>query len=228
MPDRCGAPARAQPAARPPPDRHRAAPRRGAAAAVATATPIAASATARPAVSEPPVATDEHPEGRGLIERMITRSAARRSRPASRTEEHNSTHRLPLQTRRTHPRGDRIPAGTYRRRARGAHGYLVHGASGHVDRGRRAIGGAQLRAARQLLAGTRAPSSGRTTVDGHDVRAEPESMRARIGIVPRDERIHPRLTVEQALGSPPNCACRRTPHPSTATAWSTRFSTSSS
>jgi ABC-type multidrug transport system ATPase subunit len=52
----------------------------------------------------------------------------------------------------------------------------------------------------ELLCGTREPSSGRTTVDGHDVHAEPESMRARIGIVRGDECLHPRLTVEQALG----------------------------
>ena len=51
-----------------------------------------------------------------------------------------------------------------------------------------------------MLAGTRELSSGRVTVDGHDVHAEPESMRTRIGIVPRDDRLHRRLTVEQALG----------------------------
>ena len=42
-----------------------------------------------------------------------------------------------------------------------------------------------------LLAGTREPSSGTVTVDGHDVHAEPESMRSRIGIVGRDDRMHP-------------------------------------
>jgi ABC-type multidrug transport system ATPase subunit len=52
----------------------------------------------------------------------------------------------------------------------------------------------------ELLAGTRELSSGRTTLDGHDVHAEPESMRTRIGIVQRDERLHARLTVEQVLG----------------------------
>src|SRR6185437_14403572 len=50
-----------------------------------------------------------------------------------------------------------------------------------------------------LLDGTRAPSSGRATVDGHDVHAEPQSMRTRIGIVARDDRLHRQLTVEQAL-----------------------------
>ena len=32
------------------------------------------------------------------------------------------------------------------------------------------------------------------------MHAEPQAMRARIGIVPRDERLHPQLTVERALG----------------------------
>ncbi|OBI19999.1 ABC transporter [Mycobacterium sp. E2327] len=52
----------------------------------------------------------------------------------------------------------------------------------------------------ELLAGTRELSSGTITVDGHDVHAEPESMRSRIGIVRGDASLHPRLTVEQALG----------------------------
>lgn len=51
-----------------------------------------------------------------------------------------------------------------------------------------------------LLAGAREPSSGRITIDGHDVHAEPESMRGRIGIVTRDDPVHSRLTVERALG----------------------------
>jgi ABC-type multidrug transport system ATPase subunit len=51
-----------------------------------------------------------------------------------------------------------------------------------------------------MLAGTRELSSGRITVDGHDVHAEPESMRSRIGIVPRDDRLHRQLTVERAVG----------------------------
>ena len=47
-----------------------------------------------------------------------------------------------------------------------------------------------------VLSGVREPSSGKITVDGHDVH---ESTHTRIGIVPRDERVHPRLTVERAL-----------------------------
>ncbi|SPM41883.1 transmembrane ABC transporter ATP-binding protein [Mycobacterium numidiamassiliense] len=51
-----------------------------------------------------------------------------------------------------------------------------------------------------VLAGIRELGSGRITVDGHDIQAERESMRARIGIVPREDRVHSRLTVQQALG----------------------------
>ena len=51
-----------------------------------------------------------------------------------------------------------------------------------------------------LLAGTRRPTSGTVTVDQHDVHAEPELMRTRIGIVSGDDRAHPNLTVERALG----------------------------
>lgn len=50
-----------------------------------------------------------------------------------------------------------------------------------------------------LLAGTRPPSGGVLTVDGHDVYAEPEAMRFRIGVVARDNRVHPSLSLERAL-----------------------------
>ncbi|OCB61778.1 ABC transporter, partial [Mycobacterium malmoense] len=51
-----------------------------------------------------------------------------------------------------------------------------------------------------LLAGTRGLGSGRVTVDGHDVHAEPDAMRTRVGVVARDDRLHRQLTVGQALG----------------------------
>ena len=51
-----------------------------------------------------------------------------------------------------------------------------------------------------LLAGGRERTSGQVTVDGHDVHAEPESMRTRIGAVTREECLHAQLTVEQVLG----------------------------
>ncbi|WP_246540794.1 ABC transporter permease [Mycobacterium spongiae] len=50
-----------------------------------------------------------------------------------------------------------------------------------------------------LVGATRPASSGVLTVDGHDVGAEPEWMRSRIGVVPRDDRVHPHLTVEGAV-----------------------------
>lgn len=50
-----------------------------------------------------------------------------------------------------------------------------------------------------LLNGTRSLSSGILTVDGHDVHAEPQAMRFRVGVVARDNRVHPGLTVERAL-----------------------------
>lgn len=52
----------------------------------------------------------------------------------------------------------------------------------------------------ELLGGTRPLDAGVLTVDGHDVHAEPESMRSRIGVVPREDLVHRRLTVEQAVG----------------------------
>ncbi|QLL10322.1 ABC transporter permease [Mycobacterium vicinigordonae] len=50
-----------------------------------------------------------------------------------------------------------------------------------------------------LLAGGRVPSTGMLTVDGHDVYGEPGPYRSRIGAVPRDNRVQPNLSVENAL-----------------------------
>ncbi|MCV6977503.1 ABC transporter permease [Mycobacterium bourgelatii] len=50
-----------------------------------------------------------------------------------------------------------------------------------------------------LLGTTRPLTSGVLTVDGHDVHAEPEAMRFRVGVVSGDERVHRNLTVERAL-----------------------------
>ncbi|OBA79704.1 ABC transporter [Mycobacterium sp. 1164966.3] len=50
-----------------------------------------------------------------------------------------------------------------------------------------------------VLSGARELSSGRVTVDGQDVQHVQEAVPARIGIVPRGERLHPQLTVERAL-----------------------------
>jgi ABC-type multidrug transport system ATPase subunit len=148
--------------------------------------------------SAPPVVTDELPDGRGLIERMTTRELRVREPPV-RPQEDTSTHRLPLK-----PGARTIGVTAYRL------GVTVDGREILTEISFTArpatltavVGPSAARNAALLgaLAGTNAPSFGRTTVDGHDVGAEPESMRARIGIVPRDERVHPRLTVEQAMG----------------------------
>jgi ABC-type multidrug transport system ATPase subunit len=133
-----------------------------------------------------------------LIERMITRKLHVR-RPSVRTEEANSTHRLPLK-----PGARTIGVAAYQVGLT-ADGHEILTDISFTARPGTLMAVVGPSAARnsallQALAGTRALTSGRTTVDGHDVNAEPESMRTRIGIVPRDDRLHPRLTVEQAVG----------------------------
>ena len=159
------------------------------------ATPSAQPAAAPPA--QPPVAEDEQPKGPGLIERMITRKL-RAPRTSFRTAEASSTYRLPLK-----PGARTIGVAAYRL------GLAVNGHEILTDISFTARPGtltavtgpsaARNSALLGLLAGSRKQSSGAITVDGHDVQAEPESMRTRIGIVPRDDRLHRRLTVEQAL-----------------------------
>jgi ABC transport system ATP-binding/permease protein len=157
-----------------------------------------------PPPAEQPVVSEERPKGPGLIERMTgaTRKL-RASPPAAATtalpaEEPNTTYRLPL------------GAGA---RTVGLNAYrLGLSADGHerlTDVSFTARPGTltavtgpsatRNSALLGMLAGTRAPSTGQVTVDSHDVYAEPESMRTRIGIVGRDERIHRRLSVERAL-----------------------------
>ncbi|WP_019697488.1 ATP-binding cassette domain-containing protein, partial [Mycobacterium avium] len=139
----------------------------------------------------------EPPKGPGLIERMIT-SKLRAQRPSFRTDEANSTHRLPL---RTAARTTGVVAYQLGLSVDGHE--TLSGISFTAKPGTMTavIGPSPARNAAllALLAGTRTPSSGRVTVDGHDVHAEPAAMRARIGVVSREERLHRRLTVEQAL-----------------------------
>jgi len=136
-------------------------------------------------------------EGHGLIERMTTQGL-RVLDPSFGAEEGNSTRRLPLK-----PGARTIGVNAYQLGLTADGHELLTDISFTARPGTltAVVGPSAARnsALLQALAGTRALSSGRSTVDGHDVHAEPESMRARIGIVPRDERIHPRLTVEQAL-----------------------------
>lgn len=144
-----------------------------------------------------PAAPAEQPKGPGLIERVIT-SKLRAQRPSIRSDEANSTFRLPL---RTAARTTGVTAYQL--------GLAVDGRQilSDISFGARpgtmtaVIGPSAARnsALLAVLAGTRAPSSGRATVDGHDVHAELQAMRSRIGIVARDDRLHRQLTVEQAV-----------------------------
>lgn len=149
------------------------------------------------APTHPPVAPAEQSKGPGLIERVIT-SKLRAQRPSIRSDEANSTFRLPL---RTAARTTGVTAYQL--------GLAVDGRQilSDISFGARpgtmtaVIGPSAARnsALLAVLAGTRAPSSGRATVDGHDVHAELQAMRSRIGIVARDDRLHRQLTVEQAV-----------------------------
>jgi ABC-type multidrug transport system ATPase subunit len=50
------------------------------------------------------------------------------------------------------------------------------------------------------IVGATRPTSGAVSFDGHDVHAEFAMLRSRIGMVPQDDVVHGRLTVNQALG----------------------------
>lgn len=154
-----------------------------------------------PPPAVPPAAPPAAPEpakGMGLIERMVT-GKLRIQRPSFRTAAVNETHRLPL---RTQSRTTGMAA--YRL------GLTVDGHETLSDISFTARPGtltavigpsaARNSALLKLLAGTEEPSAGRATVDGHDVHAEPNAMRSRIGVVLRDDRLHRQLTIAQALG----------------------------
>jgi ABC-type multidrug transport system ATPase subunit len=161
--------------------------------------PAPAPHPARPA--PPPVPLHEPAKSRGLVERMT--DATRKLRPArpdtGADEVMPSTNRLPLK-----PGARTIGVAAYRL------GLVVHEREVLSDVSFTAHPGSMIAvtgpsAARNsaligLLAGAHPPTYGVLTVDGHDVQAEPESMRSRIGAVPRDDRVHPCLTVERALG----------------------------
>ena len=148
--------------------------------------------------AQPPVAEDERSDGRGLIERMITRKL-QTPQPSFRTHEPNSTYRLPL---KPGARTSGVAAYQLGLTADGHEMLTDISFTARLGTLTAVVGPSAARnsALLELLAGTRDSSSGRITVDGHDVQAEPESMRTRIGIVQREESLHPRLTVEQALG----------------------------
>jgi ABC-type multidrug transport system ATPase subunit len=156
-----------------------------------------------PVGSAPPTApipgpAREQPKSRGLIERMSTRSL-RAARPAARSAEANATSRLPLTP------GARTVGVAAHELALTADGQELLKSVPFTARPGTLTAVVGPSAARNsallgLLAGARKPSFGTVTVDEHDVYAEPELMRTRIGIVSRDDRAHPNLTVERALG----------------------------
>lgn len=145
----------------------------------------------------PPVAPTEPPKGPGLIERMIT-SKLRAQRPAARTDETNSTFRLPLRTaaRTTGVTAYRLGLAVDGQQILSDISFTARPGTMTAVIGPSAARNSALLA---VFAGARTPSSGRTTVDGHDVHAEPQAMRSRIGVVARDDQLHRQLTVEQAV-----------------------------
>ena len=148
-------------------------------------------------VDSPPV-EDEQSKGLGLIERMVT-SKFRTPRPSFRTAEPNATYRLPLGP------GARTSGVTAYRLGLTVDGHdMLSDISFTARLGTltAVIGPSAARnsALLGLLAGTRDASTGRVTVDDHDVHAEPQSMRTRIGVVSRDDQLHRQLTVERTLG----------------------------
>ncbi len=151
-----------------------------------------------PPPEQPPAPPPPDAQGHGLIERMVTRKL-RVPRASFRTEEGSSTYRLPLR-----PGARTTGVAAYQL------GLTVDGHEVLADVSFTArpatltavIGPSRTRnsALLALLAGSREPTSGQVTVDGHDLHAEPVSMRARVGTVTRDECLHARLTVERVLG----------------------------
>jgi ABC transport system ATP-binding/permease protein len=51
-----------------------------------------------------------------------------------------------------------------------------------------------------VIVGNTRPNRGTVSFEGHDLHAEYASLRSRIGMVPQDDVVHRRLTVNQALG----------------------------
>ncbi len=145
----------------------------------------------------PPTAEPEPHKGPSLIERMVT-SKLRAQRPSFRTEEPNSTFRLPLQTasRTTGVTAYRLGLTVDGRETLSGISFTARPGAMTAVIGPSAARNSALLA---LLAGTRKLSAGRVTVDGHDVHAEPESIRTRIGVVARDDRLHRQLTVAQVV-----------------------------
>ncbi|KZS70867.1 ABC transporter ATP-binding protein [Mycobacterium kansasii] len=150
---------------------------------------------------EQPAPAAEQPEGRGLVERMTdaTRKLLALRSDAGSAEEGPATSRLPLK-----PGARTVGVAAYRL------GLTVDGRellsdisfTAHAGSLIAVVGPSENRttALIELLAGLRPLGSGVLTVDGHDVQAEPEWTRSRIGVVPREDAVPGCLTVERALG----------------------------
>ncbi|MGE2817322.1 ATP-binding cassette domain-containing protein, partial [Mycobacterium heidelbergense] len=150
-----------------------------------------------PPGEHPPAATAEEPRAPGLIERMRTRKLPAAG-PSLRTEQAEPTFRLPTQA------GARTIGVAAHHLALAVDGRTLLADVSFTARPGTLTAVLGPSAARNsallgMLAGTRKLSSGRITVDDHDVHAEPVSMRTRIGIVARDDRLHRQLTVERAV-----------------------------
>jgi ABC-type multidrug transport system ATPase subunit len=156
------------------------------------------SSPSTPLPDQPSGAVEVEQEGRGLIERMVTRKL-RVPRPSLRTEEGSSTYRLPLQ-----PGARTTGVSAYQLGLTAGGHEILAGISFTARPGTltAVIGPSTPRnsALLELLTGGRELTSGQVTIDGHDVHAEPDSMRTRVGMVTRDECLHPQLTVERVLG----------------------------
>lgn len=167
---------------------------------VAPPPPPAPSSDPAPETAPPPDdGTAEQAKGRGLMDWMTDATRALRiGRATSGTDEPSTTHRLPLQ-----PGARTAGVNAYRLGlAAGKHAVLSEVSFTARLGSLTAVTGpsaARNAALLMTIAGARTPGTGRVTVDGHDVYAEPAAMRTRIGIVPREDQLHRRLTVERAL-----------------------------
>jgi len=144
----------------------------------------------------PPAPEDERPS---LIEQTTTRLTRDAAPSETGKAEGNTTYRLPLR-----PGARTSGVAAYRLRLDVDEHELLKDVSFTARPGTltAVVGPSATRnsALLALVAGTRELSSGRITIDGHDVQAEPASMRSRIGIVGRGDRMHAQLTVNQVVG----------------------------
>ncbi|OBJ51648.1 ATP-binding cassette domain-containing protein [Mycobacterium sp. 1423905.2] len=168
-----------------------------------TPTPPAAPVGGLPRRPVPPPSqrptVESTPKSRNFVNLMTEATRKLRvTRPDSGPAEAPSTNRLPLQ-----PGARTVGVAAYELTLTAGDHALVSSVSFTARPGSMiaVVGPSSARnsALLAVLAGTRPPTSGLLTVDGHDAVAEPETMRSRIGVVTRHDRVHRRLTVEQVL-----------------------------